>query len=269
MTSSSPLSGNRTRLSRRVFIGAVAAAGVVAMSGTAAAAAPRLTRAAGAARLGKTTYVLGRTGNQWVLIDPETDQTWATSGLERADVLDLSATGDRLVAVGAEGTAPAVWESADGRSWQRTAVFAALDGHLTAVEGTLAVGALLTLERTPRQRIVARRDGSSWTTVETTGLTGTDEVAATAVGQDASGWLLSTVDSTGATIHRSADGLAWAAAETHTDTAIKAFDGARWVANSMSGDSGHNRQAPSAQAVGIVGDRTYWLADGTLVTATA
>ncbi|TDV57561.1 hypothetical protein [Actinophytocola oryzae] len=252
-------------LSRRVFIGAVAAAGAAVMAGT-AAAAPTLSRAAGAARLGDTVYVLGRSGARWVLVDPATGESRATQGLEKADVLDLSATGERLVAVGATGTAPTVWESSDGLRWSRAATLDG-DGHLTAVEGTLAVGALLTLERAPHTRIVARRTGNTWKTVATTGLEDTNQVTATAVGHDGE-WLLSTVDATGATIHRSPDGLAWTAKETHTDTAIKAFDSAKWVANSMSGTEGPTRRAARAQAVGVVGSQSYWLVDGTLVTAT-
>jgi hypothetical protein len=267
MSSSFPLPETRSRLSRRVFIGAVAAVGVAAMSGTPASAAPTLTRAAGAARLGKTTHVLARTATRWVVVDPDSGESRPTRGLERADVFDLSATGDRLVAVGAAGATPTVWESADGQTWWRAAALRG-DGHLTAVEGTLAVGALLTLERAPRQRLVVRRAGSTWTTVETTGLADTDELAATAVGRDGDAWLLSTVDANGAVVHRSPDGVAWTATETHTDTAIKAFDGAKWVGNSMSGEDGHTRRAANAQAVGIIGDQSYWLVDGTLVTAT-
>jgi hypothetical protein len=227
MTPSFPLPANKTRLSRRVFIGVVAAAGATVLAATPAVAAPTLTRAAGAARLGKTTYVLGRTASGWVLVDPATGESQATTGLERGDVLDLSSTDDRLVAVGAVGTAPAVWESTDGRKWLRAATLPG-DGHLTAVEGTLASGALLTLERTPHRRVVARRTGTTWTTVETTGLADTDELTATAVGFDAGAWLLATVDADGARIHRSPDGLVWTLEETHTDTAIKAFDGAKW-----------------------------------------
>jgi hypothetical protein len=36
----------------------------------------------------------------------------------------------------------------------------------------------------------------------------------------------------------------------------------------MSGTETHTRRASRAQAVGIVGDQSYWLVDGTIVTAT-
>ncbi len=272
-----PLPENR--LSRRVFVGAVTALGVAAATGTAtatsSAAATRIDRAVGVARLGATVHVLGRARGGWVLVGAD-GSTRSTRGLGDAELNALASTDDVLLAVGAAGSEPAVWESTDGVSWRQATRIRGVEGHLTAVGAhgrvALAAGALLTLERAPRQRIVLRRNGSGWHTVPARGLAHTDELTATAVGGDADGWVLSTVDGSGSLLARSADGLEWTAEEHLTDAAVKSVDGGQWVANAMGGMTGRTgpRRAPvpTGQAVGLLGGRSYWLVDGHIVTAT-
>jgi hypothetical protein len=271
------------RLSRRAFVGAVAALGVTAMSGTALGAplqnvqnaAPNaVDRAIGVARLGRTVHVLGRARGEWVRIGADGTVS-ATRGLGGATVEALAARRGVLVAVGADGIRPAVWESADGLSWRRTLRLDDVDGHLTAVGAhdgaALAVGARLTLERAPHQRIVLRHNGSRWATVATRGLARTDELTATAVGGDATGWTLATVDATGSLLARSADGVTWTHEARLTDAAVKAFEGADWAGNAMGGTTGvvrTRRAVPAGQAVGLLDGRSYWLVDGHIVTAT-
>jgi hypothetical protein len=263
------------RLSRRVFVGAVAALGVTAMSGTALAAPAAVDRAAGVARLGRTVHVLGRTREGWVHIAAD-GATRPARGLGGAEVNAVAAHRGALVAVGADGVRPAVWQSRDGVSWRRVARFDDVDGHLTAVGahgGTaLAVGARLTLERAPHQRIVMRDSGSGWVTVPARGLEHTDELTATAVGGDATGWTLSTVDANGSLLARSADGVGWTPADRLTDAAVKSFEGTDWVGNAMGGTTGvvrTRRAVPQGQAVGLLDGRSYWLVSGHIVTATA
>ncbi|MPZ84682.1 MAG: hypothetical protein GEV28_31575 [Actinophytocola sp.] len=292
MTSSLPDPGKPLpQLSRRVFVGTVATLGVATMSGTATAAPTMVTldRAAGVARLGGTVHALGHTGATWVLVAAD-GSARRTRGLAGADIADLTATEGVLVAVGADDrSAPAVWESTDGLSWRRATRLAGVDGHLTAVGaygGTaLAVGARLTLERAPRQRIVLRRTASGWATVRAGGLGHTDELAATAVAGGPAGWLLSTVDATGSLLATSPDGLEWtpdAVQPRLVDAAVRSLSctggRVRWVANAMSGSEGvtgalgtGRRAAPvpaDALAVGVLDGRSYWLAGGHLVSAT-
>lgn len=276
MPSYPPLPENR--LSRRVFVGAVATLGVAAMSatGTATAAPATIDRAVGVARLGKTVHILGRARGGWVRVGAD-GSAQPTRGLGDAELNGLSATGDVLLAVGAERTEPAVWESTDGVSWRQATRLDGVDGHLTAIGahgGTaLAVGALLTLERAPRQRIVLRRTESGWTTVPARGLEYTDELTATAVGGDQAGWVLSTVDASGSLLARSADGLTWTPDTRLADAAVKSFDGGKWIANTMGGTAGvtgprRSATPPGGQAVGLLDGRSYWLVDGHIVTAT-
>ncbi len=279
MASYPPLPENR--LSRRTFVGAVATLGVAAMSGTATAttttAAPaKIDRAVGVARLGKTVHVLGRARGGWVRVGAD-GSAQPTRGLGDAELNGLAATGDVLVAVGAAGSEPAAWESTDGVSWRQATRLDGVDGHLTAIGAyggvALAVGALLTLERAPRQRIVLRRTESGWTTVPARGLESTDELTATAVGGDPTGWIMSTVDASGSLLARSADGLAWTPDTRLVDAAVKSFDDGNWIANAMGGTAGmtgprRSVTVPEGQAVGLLDGRSYWLVDGHIVTAT-
>lgn len=266
------------RLSRRMFVGAVATLGVAAMSGTADAdpAPAKIDRAVGVARLGKTVHVLARARGGWVRVGAD-GSAQPTRGLGDAELNGLSATGDVLVAVGAAGTEPAAWESTDGVSWRQATRLDGVDGHLTAIGAyggvALAVGALLTLERAPQQRIVVRRTESGWTTVPARGLESTDELTATAVGGDQAGWVLSTVDASGSLLARSADGLVWTPDTRLVDAAVKSFDDGNWIANAMGGTAGvtgprRSVTVPRGQAVGLLDGRSYWLVDGHIMTAT-
>jgi len=273
MTSSLPLPENR--LSRRVFVGAVATLGVAAAAGTATAAPTPIDRAVGVARLGTTVHILGRTRRGWVRVGAD-GTAQPTRGLGDAELNGLASTGGVLLAVGAAGAEPAVWESADGVSWRQVTRLRGVEGHLTAVGAhggvALAAGALLTLERAPRQRIVLRRTGSDWHTVPVRGLAHTDELTATAVGGDADGWALSTVDASGSLLARSVDGLGWTAEGRVADAAVKSFDDGHWVANAMGGLTGvtgpRRAAGPTGQAVGLLDGRSYWLVAGHIVTAT-
>lgn len=274
MTSSLPLPENR--LPRRVFVGAVATLGVAVLSGTAIAApATTIDRAVGVARLGSTVHILGRGRRGWVRVGVD-GSAQPTRGLGLAEINGMTATDDVLVAVGADGTTPAVWESTDGVTWRRTVRLDRLTGHLTAVGAyggsVLAAGAELTIERAPHQRIMLRRSTSGWATVPTSGLEQTIELTATAVGGSATGWTLSTVDATGSVLADSPDGLKWTVQSRLTGAAIKAFERGSWVANAMADPTGltgpHRAPAPEGQAIGIVDGRSYWLVDGHIVTAT-
>lgn len=275
MTSSQPMPENH--LPRRTFIGAVASLGVVVMTGTATAAAPATTvdRAVGVARLGETVHILGRNSRGWVRLGLD-GAAQPTRGLGLAEINGMTATKDVLVAVGAEGATPTAWESTDGVTWRRTLRLTRVDGHLTAVGANggdvLATGAELTLERAPHRRIVVLRSGNRWSTVATDGLTATDELTATAVGASGAGWVMSTVDANGSVLSRSADGRVWTVGEQHTGTAVKAFDDGSWVANAMAdpgGVTGPRRAgAPEGQAVGLIDGLSFWLVDGSIVTAT-
>jgi hypothetical protein len=290
MTSSEP-----SRMTRRTFVGAaVATIGVTAMAGTASASAQvKLDRAVGVAGTGGTVHTLGRTPGGWLLVAAD-GSSRPTTGLDNADLLDL--TGDLtggavgFVAVGSfkEGgrDVPAVWESVDGLTWQATVRLTDLDGHLSAVASTggevLAMGAHLTLERAPHQRIGLLRTKTGWSALPLTGLDYTREWAASAVAGGDSGWVLSTVDSTGSMIATSPDGSTWSAGGTEVAAAVRslAFTGAgiRWVANAMGGSGGltgvvgaGRRPVPvpqDAQALGAIGDQSYWLADGRIISAT-
>lgn len=285
-------SSEQSRMSRRTFVGASigAAFGIAAMAGTASASAPvKLDRAVGVAGTRGSVHTLGRTPDGWFLVAAN-GSSQPTTGLENADLLDMTGAAGGLVAVGSikDGTrdVPAVWESVDGLTWRATVGPTGLDGHFSAVatDGTdvLAVGAHLTLERTPHQRLVMRRTASGWSDVPATGLEYTREWAASAVAGGAAGWVLSTVDATGSMIATSPDGLKWTAGDHLVDAAVRSLaftgDGVRWVANAMGGSSGitglvgaGRRVVPvpeKAQALGAIGDQSYWLADGRIVTAT-
>jgi hypothetical protein len=290
MTSSGP------RLSRRSFVTAVAGLGAVAAAGTAlsgtalAAAAPaKVDRAAGVGLLGGIPHTLGHGADGWVLLAAD-GTARATTGLVDAEVYDMTAAPGGLVAVGAvvagARSVPAVWESVDGLAWRRVSELTGLDGHLTAV-GTfgataLAVGAQLTLERAPRQRIVVRRDAAGWALVPATGLEYTDQWTATAVAGGANGWTVSTADASGSAIATSPDGRAWTAGSQLLDAAVRSLAvtgaGTRWVGNVIGGSGaltgvvGAERRPVTvpleAKALGAVGDRSYWLVDGRIVSAT-
>lgn len=287
MTSSEPF-----RMSRRTFVGASigVAFGIAAMTGMASASAPlKLERAVGVAGTRGAVHTLGRTPDGWFLVAAN-GSSQPTTGLENADLLDLTGGVGGLVAVGSikDGTrdVPAVWESLDGLAWHAVVGPTGFDGHLSAVatDGTdvLAVGALLTLERTPHQRLVMRRTAAGWSEIPVTGLEYTREWAASAVAGGAAGWVLSTVDATGSMIATSADGLKWTAGDHLVDTAVRSLaftgSGVRWVANANGGSGGltglvgaGRRPVPlpaKAQALGAIGDQSYWLADGRIVTAT-
>lgn len=281
-------------LSRRAFVGTFATLGAAVatgttLSGTAAAAPATIDRAVGVAPVGSAVNTLGHTPYGWVLVAAN-GSTRPTTGLDGAELFDLTSSTGGLVAVGSvedgERDVPTVWESIDGIDWRVATRLTGLDGHLTAVAtdgGTaLAVGALLTLERAPRQRIVVRGGVDGWSVVPTTGLEFSDEWAATAVAGGAGGWVLSTVDSTGSVLATSPDGLRWTRGSRLVDAAVRSLEptdaGVRWVANAMSGSGGvtgldgaARRSMPvrkEARALGTVGDRSYWLAGGRIVSAT-
>lgn len=289
MTSSEP-----SRLSRRTFVGAVAtlgaAFGAATVPGTAAAAAPlKLDRAVGVAGTGGAVHTLGRTPDGWFLVAANGSGR-PTTGLENADLLDLTGDAGGFVAVGSakEGgrDVPVVWESADGLTWHATVRLSAHDGHFSAVASdgrdVLVMGADLTLERAPRQRVAVLRTAAGWSSVPVTGLEYTREWAATAVAGGAAGWVLSTVDATGSMIATSADGRTWTAGAHLVDAAVRSLaftkSGVRWVANAMGGSGGlkgvvgaDREVVPvprEAQALGAIGNRSYWLAEGHIVTAT-
>ncbi len=274
MTSSLPMPENR--LPRRVFVGAVATLGVAVLTGTGLAApATTLDRAVGVAKRGDTVHILARTRRGWVRVGAD-GATTPTRGLGLAEINGMTATKDVLVAVGADGTTPAAWESTDGVAWRRTVALTGRDGHLTAVgangDDVLAAGAELTLERAPHRRLMVLRTGKGWATVPASGLASTDELTATAVGASGAGWVMSTVDANGSLLSRSPDGREWTVDERMTGTAVKAFDRGSWVANAMADPGGvtgpRRAPAPAGQAIGIVDGRSYWLVDGTIVTAT-
>lgn len=282
------------RLTRRTFVGAVATAGAVVATGVATAgtatAAATLERAVGVARLGSTVHTLGRAPGGWLLVAAN-GATRPTTGLAGADVLDLTrGPSGGLVAVGAladgDRSIPAVFESADGLDWRVATSLTGLDGHLTAVAvhgGTaLAMGALLTLERAPRQRLAVRYRGGRWAVVAVDGLEYTDEWAVTSTAPGAGGWLMSAVDSTGSMLATSRDGVRWTAGAALVDTAVRSLAvtaaGVRWVGNAMGGTGGltgvvgaGRRPVPvpaEAKALGAIGDQSYWLAGGRIVSAT-
>ena len=289
MTSSEP-----SRMSRRTFVGAVAtigaALGAGAVTGTASAAVPvKLDRAVGIAGTGGTAHTLGRTPDGWLLVAAN-GSIRPTTGLENANLLDLTGDAAGFVAVGSttEGgrDVPVVWESADGLTWHSTVRLSAHDGHFSAVASDgadiLVMGADLTLERAPHQRVAVLRTAAGWSSVPVTGLEYTREWAATAIAGGAGGWVLSTVDATGSMIATSADGRVWTAGDHLADAAVRSLaftkSGVRWVANAMAGSGGlkgvvgADREVvpvpAEAQALGVIGDQSYWLAEGRIVTAT-
>ena len=287
-------SSPHTRISRRTFVGAVATVGAAAAvtgitTGTASAAPAKVDRAVGVAPIGGTVHTLGLTADGWVLVAAN-GSARPTTGLDGADLADLTTATGGLVAVGSvpdgDRDIPTVWESTDGLAWRVATRLTGLDGHLTAVAThgatALAVGAQLTLERAPRQRLALHRDASGWAVVPLDGLEHTNEWAASAVAGGAGGWVLSTVEAAGSVLATSPDGLHWTAGEQLVDAAVRslAFTGAgvRWVGNAMGGSGGiagvvgGGRRpvlvAQDAQALGVVGDQSYWLVDGLIVSAT-
>lgn len=293
---SSPHDNPQPRLTRRTFVGTVATVGAavatgVAAAGTAAAAPAqvKLDRAVGVAPIGSTVYTLGRAEGAWHLVAAN-GSSRATAGLEGADLYDMTGVNGGAVAVGAvlegERSIPTVWESGDGVSWRAATALSGLDGHLTAVavhgSTALAIGSLLTLERAPRQRIAVRRSGNGWSVAPLDGLEHTNEWAASAVAGGADGWVLSTVETAGSVLATSPDGLTWTAGSQLVDAAVRslAFTGAgvRWVGNAIGGSGavtgvvdGGRRPVPvpaHAQGLGAVGDQSYWLVDGRIVSAT-
>ncbi|OLF16218.1 hypothetical protein [Actinophytocola xanthii] len=293
------MTSSGSRLTRRSFVGAVAGLGAAAATGTAlhgtasastAAAAPaKVDRAVGLGLLGGAVHTLGRSAEGWVLVAAD-GTARATTGLGGAEVNDMTTAPGGLVAVGATSdgarSVPSVWESVDGLAWRRTSELTGLDGHLTVVgsygSAALAVGASLTLERAPRQRIVVRRDAAGWALVPTTGLAYTDQWTASAVAGGADGWTVSTVDASGSSVATSPDGLDWTPSAQLVDVAVRSLAttgaGIRWVGNAMGGSGAvtgvvgaDRRPVPvpqEAQALGTVGDRSYWLVDGRIVSAT-
>lgn len=287
-------SSPHTRISRRTFVGAVATVGAAAAvtgitTGTASAAPAKVDRAVGVAPIGGTVHTLGLTADGWVLVAAN-GSSRPTTGLTGADLYDLAIAPGGLVAVGAvadgDRAIPTVWESVDGLAWRTATQLSGLDGHLTAVathgSTALAMGSHLTLERAPRQRLALRYTGSGWSSVPLTGLEHTNEWAASAVAGGAGGWVLSTVEAAGSVLATSADGLTWTRGDQLVDAAVRslAFTGAgvRWVGNAMGGTGGitgvvgaNRRPVPvpaEAQALGAVGDQSYWLVDGRIVSAT-
>lgn len=291
-------SSPESRLTRRTFVGAVATIGAAVATGAAtagtasastASAAAAVDRAVGVARVSGGVHTLGRAPEGWVLVSVN-GSARPTTGLDNADVFDMTSARGKLVAVGAvadgDRSIPTVWESADGLAWRAATDLSGLDAHLTAVaargDSTLVMGAQLTLERAPRQRIALYRNGDGWSVVPVDGLEHTNEWAASSLGSGPSGWVLSTVDVTGSSIATSPDGLHWTAGAQLVDAAVRSLSftdaGVRWVGNAMSGSDGvtgvvggSRRPVPvpeGAQALGVLGRRSYWLAGGRIVSAT-
>jgi hypothetical protein len=287
-------SPHESRLTRRTFVGTVATIGAavaagVATAGTASAAPAKLDRAVGVARIGSTVHTLGRADGAWLLVAAN-GTSRATTGLDGADLYDMTGANGGAVAVGAvldgDRSIPTVWESGDGLAWRAVTSLSGLDGHLSAVavhgNTAMAVGSLLTLERAPRQRLALRRDQSGWSVAPLDGLEHTDEWAASAIAGGADGWILSTVDASGSVLASSPDGLNWTAGTQLVDAAVRSLAftsaGVRWVGNAIGGsgavtgvvDAGrHPVPVPlEAQGLGAVGDQSYWLVDGRIVSAT-
>jgi len=302
---SSPIDdGDSRRITRRTFVGSVAAAvGTAALAspalGAPAPAAPpgqSLDRAAGVVTVDGVTKVLALIGTSWVLVDAD-GTVRPTHGLSGATVIDVTTgPGGLVVAVGSlpvgEDTAAVVWESRDGLAWREANRLGGLHAEFTAVGADstsfIVLGALLTPERAPGRRIAVRRTDRGWVTVPVRGLEWTDESPATAVAGGAGGWVTAAVAVTGTLLSTSRDGYTWtpAAAEPRlVDAAVKALtfvgDRVRWVGNGMSGTAplagtlGAGRTTVAvpteAHAVGVVPAsspvRSVWLADGRLVTS--
>lgn len=283
-----------SRLTRRMFVGAVTTVGAAVATGTVtvgtAMAQAKVDRAVGVTRLGSTVHTLGRGPEGWVLVAAN-GSTRPTTGLAGADVLDLAgAPAGGAVAVGAladgDRSIPTVWESVDGLDWHAMTSLTGLDGHLTAVavrdDGALAMGALLTLERAPRQRIALRYQGNIWEVTPVEGLEHSNEWAVSAAAGGAEGWLVSTVDSSGSVLATSQDGVRWTRGAGLVDTSVRSLAftsaGVRWVGNAIGGSGaltgvvGAGRRpvpvALEAKALGVIGDQSYWLAGGRIVSAT-
>lgn len=293
-----------SRLTRRTFVGAVATVGATvgaavagaaasgvagASAASASAAAATVDRAVGVARLGSTVHTLGLHAGGWLLVAAN-GSTRPTTGLTGADVLDLTSGPDGgMVAVGAladgDRSVPTVWDSPDGLDWRVATSLTGLDGHLTAVavhgDSAFAMGALLTLERAPRQRIALRYNDNSWSVAPVDGLEHTDERTVSAAAGGAEGWVVSIVDANGSVLATSEDGLTWTASSGLVDAAVRSLtftpSGVRWVGNVMGGSGGltgvagaGRRPVPvpaEAKALGVIGNRSYWLSGGRIVSA--
>jgi hypothetical protein len=287
------------QLGRRGFVLGVAglaitATATVTAAGT-AAAQQTLTRAAGVAVLGQAAKVLCLAGTSWVLVD-EDGTTYPTTGLEGANVLDVSADDRGVLAVGSRPAPPhteaTIWRSADGVTWHEAMRLAGTNSEFTGVgfgPGTaMALGSALTEERAPTRTIAARRWQRVWTEIPVTGLEQTAEQAITTVSGNRSGWVAAAITQDGTTLYQSPDGSAWntVGAGYLNDAAVQGVllesNGAvRWVANGIGGSAaitgtvGADRRPVSvredAHAVGAVWSRrgplSYWLVDGRLVTA--
>jgi hypothetical protein len=256
---------------RRAFvIGMTAAA--VGVSGTAAHAATRgtgFTRAAGVAMIGGAPRALCLMGDDWVLADE--DSIRPTKGLSGATVVDLAADGRGALAVGSrpagDGSEAVVWQSADGTAWHEVLRLAGTDSEFTAVAGGLVLGSLLTLERAHAGAVSARRSRGSW---RTTPVQGIGHVV-TALTSAAGGWTAAAIGTAGTTVYQSADGSAWTVSAKLSDAVVKDMQPGRWVGNGLAGTTA-KASAPvgvprDAVAVGVVGDRSYWLVDGRLIAA--
>lgn len=296
---SSPIDdGDSRRITRRIFVGSVAAAvGTAALPSPAYAAPPgqALDRAAGVVTVGGVPKVLAMIGSAWVLVDAD-GTARPTRGLAGATIVDVTTGPGGLVAVGAlpagEDTAATVWESRDGLVWREANRVGGVHAEFTAVGADatsfIALGSLLTRERAPRRRIAARRTDSGWVTVPVRGLEWTDESPATAVAGGPAGWVTAAVSVTGTLLSTSRDGITWTQAAVEprlTDAAVKALtfvgDRVRWVGNGMGGiaplagtlGAGRTTVAvpDDAHAVGVVPAsvpvRSFWLADGRLVAS--
>lgn len=296
---SSPIDdGDSRRITRRIFVGSVAAAvGAAALTSPAYAAPPgqALDRAAGVVTVGGVPKVLALIGSAWVLVDAD-GTVQPTRGLTGATIVDVTTGPGGLVAVGAlpagADTAATVWESSDGLVWREVSRLGGIHAEFTTVGADstsfIALGALLTRERAPRTRIAARRTDRGWVTVPVRGLEWTDEMPATAVAGGPGGWVTAAVAVTGTLLSTSRDGHTWtrSTVEPHlADAAVKALtfvgDRVRWVGNGMSGTAplagtlGAGRTTVAvpeqAHAVGVVPAstpvRSFWLADGRLVSS--
>jgi hypothetical protein len=248
-----------------------------------------LVRAAGVAVLDGRPKALCRVDSRWVLVGLD-GVTAATTGLEGANIVDMSGGRNGVLAAGSrragEITEAAVWQSADGRDWREVVRLTGINSEYTAVgfdsRSAMALGSTLTIEGAPKSTIAARRSAFRWTTVPVTGLETTDQQAIVMVSGTPSGWLTAAVTQDGTTFAQSADGFAWTALGDVAEVAVQgvrvASNGAiRWMGNAISGaaaiagtvGAGHASVAvgQDAQAVGTVRGSGYWLVDGRLVAA--
>ncbi|GAA1306504.1 hypothetical protein [Saccharothrix xinjiangensis] len=275
-------------LDRRTFVLSAAATAALVTAApahaTAAAAVPGKTAGALLAPDGNP-YLLLWSDGQWVLLD-ERGSVRITEGLGSAALVDVADDGGRLVAVGSLGDddpTAVIWESTNGTTWHEARRLHGLRSEFTAVGGGLALGSVVKAERASVVRIAARRTASGWATVPVRGLEWTDGLAATAVARTADGWVAAAVDQAGTVLHTSRDGVSWTARPRLDGVAVRGLaalgGGVRWVGNELveatplTGvlDAGQRQPAvpADAKALGVVGDRSAWLAGGRLITAEA